>query len=239
MQRLVLFDIDETMISSDGAGRRAISRVLNEHYQIEPHHLNIPMSGKTDPQILTEILSASAVPLHEINDAIPVVIEKYLGLLQEEIVASKYYIVHDGVYILLEAIAAHPDMYLGLLTGNVERGARMKLDHFDLNKHFELGAYGSDSANRLDLPAVAVERARQLFKIHFQPDEVVIIGDSVNDVLCAKGYNAKCIAVNTGKTSWAQLQAANPEYLFKSLADTQAVMDAILAPMPTSTECKI
>jgi phosphoglycolate phosphatase len=236
VQRLVLFDIDETMISSDGAGRRAISRVLNEHYQIEPHHMNIPMSGKTDPQILTEIMTASQMPMHEISDAIPKVIDQYLDLLQEEIVASKYYIVHDGVYMLLEAIAAHPAMYLGLLTGNVERGARMKLDHFDLNKHFELGAYGSDSANRLDLPAVAVERAKQLFKIHFRPDEVVIIGDSVNDVLCAKGYNAKCIAVNTGKTSWEDLEHSNPEYLFKSLSDTQSVMDAILAPMPVSTK---
>ena len=137
---------------------------------------------------------------------------------------------------VLEAIANHPDMYLGLLTGNVERGARMKLDHFDLNKHFELGAYGSDSANRLDLPAVAVGRAKELFKIQFQPDEVVIIGDAVNDVYCAKGYNAKCIAVNTGKTSWEDLQATGPEYLFKSLSNTQAVMDAILAPMPVSAE---
>jgi phosphoglycolate phosphatase-like HAD superfamily hydrolase len=231
----VLFDIDETMISSDGAGRRAISRVLKEHHQIEPQHMNVLMSGKTDPQILTEIMTASGMPAHEITASIPKVIENYLGLLEEEIAASKYYIVHDGVYILLEAIAAHPQMYLGLLTGNVERGARMKLDHFDLNKHFELGAYGSDSANRLDLPAVAVERALQLFNISFRPEEVVIIGDSVNDVLCAKGYNAKCIAVNTGKTSWEDLQATNPEYLFKSLSNTQAVMDAILAPMPLSS----
>ncbi len=236
MQRLVLFDIDETMISSDGAGRRAISRVLKEHYQIEPHHMNIVMSGKTDPQILTEIMTAAEMPTPEIHTAIPKVIDQYLDLLEEEIAASKYYIVHDGVYVLLEAIASHPDMYLGLLTGNVERGARMKLDHFDLNKHFELGAYGSDSASRLDLPAVAVERAKELFKIHFQPDEVVIIGDSVNDVYCAKGYNAKCIAVNTGKTSWKDLKETNPEYLFKSLSNTEEVMDAILAPMPVSVE---
>lgn len=236
MQRLVLFDIDETMISSDGAGRRAISRVLKQHYQILPHHLNIVMSGKTDPQILTEIMTAAELPMQEIHSAIPKVIDQYLDLLEEEIAASKYYIVHDGVYVLLEAIASHPDMYLGLLTGNVERGARMKLDHFDLNKHFELGAYGSDSANRLDLPAVAVERAKELFKIHFQPDEVVIIGDSVNDVYCAKGYKAKCIAVNTGKTSWDELKGTHPEYLFKSLSNTQEVMEAILAPMPVSAE---
>jgi phosphoglycolate phosphatase len=231
VQRLILFDIDETMISSDGAGRRAISRVLHQHYKVAPHHMNIVMSGKTDPQILTEILTASDLPSHEIPAAIPIVIERYLDILQEEIAASKYYIVHDGVHQLLEAITNHPQMYLGLLTGNVERGARMKLAHFDLNKHFDMGAYGSDSANRLDLPAVAVERAEKLFNIQFKPDEIVIIGDSINDVLCAKGYGAKCIAVNTGKTSWQELEQSHPEYLFQSLANTHEVMDAILAPV--------
>lgn len=238
MHRLVLFDIDETMISSDGAGRRAIQRVLDQLYKIPAHHVNIVMSGKTDPQILNEIFTASEMPADQIPEAIVKVIDLYLDLLEEEILASKYYIVHEGVYELIEAIANHPDMYLGLLTGNVERGARMKLEQFGLNKHFHLGAYGSDSANRLELPAVAVKRANEHFKLHFQPDELVIIGDSVNDVYCAHGYGAKCIAVNTGKTSWQDLEATHPKYLLKSLANTQEVMDAILAPMPLSVESK-
>jgi phosphoglycolate phosphatase-like HAD superfamily hydrolase len=226
------------MISSDGAGRRAIQRVLDQLYKIPQHHINITMSGKTDPQIMTEIFTASEMPADEIPDAVVKVLDMYLELLEEEIVASKYYIVHEGVYELIEAIANHPDMYLGLLTGNVERGARMKLDQFGLNKHFAIGAYGSDSANRLELPVVAVKRAEAHFKIRFQPDELVIIGDSLNDVYCAKGYNAKCIAVNTGKTSWHELESTNPEYLFKSLANTKEVMDAILAPMPSKVEIK-
>ncbi len=238
MQRLVLFDIDETMISSDGAGRRAIQRVLHKLYKIPKHHIKITMSGKTDPQILTEIFTASEMPTDEIPDAIVKVLDLYLELLEEEILASKHYIVHEGVYELIEAIANHSDMYLGLLTGNVERGARMKLDQFGLNKHFSLGAYGSDSANRLELPAVAAKRAEAHFKIRFQPDELVIIGDSVNDVYCAKGYGAKCIAVNTGRTAWHELESTDPEYLFKSLANTKEVMDAILAPMPLSVESK-
>lgn len=230
MQRLVLFDIDETMISSDGAGRRAIARVLKDHHQVESHHTNIVMSGKTDPQILTEILVASGKPEHEIPVAVPKLIDLYLELLEEEITNAKYYIVHEGVRELIDAISLHPEIYMGLLTGNVERGARMKLAHFDLNQFFDFGAYGSDSANRLELPAVAVKRAEDIFKIRFAPEEVVIIGDSVNDVLCAKGYKAKCIAVSTGKTTKEALAAEHPEYLFDSLLNTHQVIEAILAP---------
>ncbi len=231
MQRLVLFDIDETMISSDGAGRRAIQRVLHQLYAVEAHHTNIVMSGKTDPQILHEILTSSKMSADEIPQAIEKALDLYLDQLEEEILSAKSYIVHAGVYELIEAIANHSEMYLGLLTGNVERGARMKLEQFGLNKHFSVGAYGSDSANRLELPAIASQRAEEQFKIRFHPEDLVIIGDSVNDVYCAKGFGAKCIAVNTGKTSWDELEATQPQYLFKSLAKTKEVIEAILAPM--------
>lgn len=235
MKRLILFDIDETMISSDGAGRRALSRVLKEELQVDPKHTNIVMSGKTDPQILTEILTSHEMPAQEIPAAVTKLIEMYLETLEEEISASKYYIMHEGVNQLLEAIANEPAMYIGLLTGNVERGARMKLAHFDLNKHFTFGAYGSDSADRLELPAVAAKRAQELFGTAFTPQEIVIIGDATNDVRRAKGYGAKSIAVNTGKTSWQDLAEQKPDYLFKSLANTEEIMDAIRAPMPATS----
>lgn len=223
------------MISSDGAGRRAISRVLKDMYGVADEHTRVNMSGKTDPQILQEILNAAKIPAQDIPDAIEKVLDVYLTLLEAEILAAKYYIVHEGVYELIEAIGNHSEMYLGLLTGNVERGARMKLDQFGLNKHFAIGAYGSDSANRLELPKIAQQRAQLHFKLKFEPQDLVIIGDSVNDIRCAQGFGAKCIAVNTGKTPWDELDALMPEYLFKSLSDTEAVMNAILAPMPTAS----
>ena len=109
----------------------------------------------------------------------------------------------------------------------IEKGAGKKLSRFGLGKYFPIGAYGSDSACRLDLPAIAVQRAKQHFAVDFAPYEVVIIGDSVNDIACARGYGAKAIAVNTGKTSWEDLQKENPCHLFKSLGDTKAVVEAI------------
>jgi phosphoglycolate phosphatase len=230
LKRLVLFDIDETMISSDGAGRRAITRVLLAHHDDIPEAaLQINMSGKTDPQILSEILALANKAHLSTEQLMETFIEPYLKILAEEIKASAYYIVHEGILELLERLKEQEGAYLGLLTGNVETGARMKLERFDLNKYFPIGAYGSDSASRLDLPAVATKRAAEHFGQKFEPEQVVIIGDSVNDILCAQHFGAKCIAVNTGKTAWNELESLQPEHLFKTLSATEAVVTAIFS----------
>ncbi|MCC6980422.1 MAG: HAD family hydrolase [Candidatus Melainabacteria bacterium] len=226
-KRLVLFDIDETMITSDGAGRRAISRVLKDRYDIDPASIKLSMSGKTDPQILGEIMREAGFTDQEIEGAVPRLIDEYLVHLETEIQQTKHYIVHDGVPEILAALAATEGAFLGLLTGNVERGARMKLERFQLNHHFPLGAYGSDSASRLDLPHVAKQRADVHFKTSFEPKEIVVIGDSIYDVLCAKHYGAVSLAVNSGRTTREELEAQNPDHLFASLADTQSVLKAI------------
>ncbi|MBC7997795.1 MAG: HAD hydrolase-like protein [Leptolyngbya sp.] len=227
-KKLVLFDIDETMISSDGAGRRAIGDTLKDMYGISPDALNLSMSGKTDPQILTEILTASGFSDQDIRKDLSALIEAYLIHLDREIKETEHYIVHDGVREILAALAAVEGAYLGLLTGNVERGARMKLARFDLNSHFPLGAYGSDSASRLDLPHVAKTRADKHFNAVFAPEEIVVVGDSIYDVLCAKHYGSVSLAVNTGKTPMADLVAQEPDHLFATLADTDAVLKAIM-----------
>lgn len=217
------------MISSDGAGRRAIGRVLAERFNVPSEAADIPMSGKTDPQILTEILRASGWGDAKIEAKMDELLEIYLGILEQEIAASRYYIIHTGIPELLNDLHERSDTYLGLLTGNVERGARMKLNRFQLNHYFPMGAYGSDSPNRMDLPAIAANRAHKHFNISFVPREIVIIGDAVNDVLCAKGYGAKSIAVNTGRTSWEDLERHAPDFLFKNLSDTNTVVQAIFS----------
>jgi len=224
-----LFDIDETMISSDGAGRRAIGRALCDTFGIDASKITLRMSGKTDPQILSEIFKAAELNEADFEHKKEEMFRVYLKLLQEEIKNAGYYIVHPGVYELLEALLEHEKGHLGLLTGNIEKGARLKLDRFDLNKYFPLGAYGSDSADRMELPDIATERAKSHYKIEFEPRQVVIIGDSIYDVLCAKGYGARSIAVNTGVTTRADLEEQRPDYLFDSLANTDDVIKAIFA----------
>ena len=229
IKRLVLFDIDETMISSDGAGRRALSRALAETHKLPEAIGSLPMSGKTDRQILAELFTAAGLSYEgeELQKEIARALDRYLYYLDEEIPASTNYIIHTGVAALLDRLKGDPRAFLGLLTGNVAIGAQKKLARFDLNKYFAMGAFGSDSANRLDLPAVAVERAAQQFNEHFNPEEVVIIGDSVNDIACAHHYGATALIANTGKTSWEELEAHKPKYLFKDLSNLEEVVAAI------------
>ena len=230
MKRLVLFDIDETMISSNGAGRKAMARALKESHDIPEEATRISMSGKTDPQIMREIFAAQGLDFGEEEAAVLKInqlIDLYLSYLDHELSTSQTMIMHEGVVEILDRLRADSQCYLGLLTGNVEIGARKKLHCFDLNHYFEIGAYGSDSANRLDLPQFAVSRALDHFGNQFAPEEVIIVGDSVNDIACAHGYGAQVIAVNTGKTPWQDLAERNPQHLFKSLADTDAVYKAI------------
>ncbi len=228
-KRLVLFDIDETMISSDGAGRKAFARVLKREYDISEEIGHINMSGKTDPQILKEIFEFADKPHLHTEENLQSFYSHYLKALQEEIKVSTTYIIHAGIPALLARLATASGVFLGLVTGNIEAGARMKLDRVRLNDYFPIGAYGSDSANRLDLPAIAVDRANDHFAQSFEKSEVVVIGDSVNDILCAQHYGAKCIAVNTGKTPKSELAALCPEYLFDDLSKTEEVTSAIYA----------
>ncbi|MBX9695243.1 MAG: HAD hydrolase-like protein, partial [Cyanobacteria bacterium] len=139
------------------------------------------------------------------------------------------YIIHSGVVEILDRLHDHPDTYLGLLTGNIEEGARIKLNRFGLNHYFPFGAYGSDSADRMKLPDIAKRKAFDHYKIQFRPDQIVIVGDSIYDVMCAKGYGARCIAVNTGVTPRSALEQYDPEHLFANLENTEEVLEAILA----------
>ena len=231
MKRLILFDIDETMISSDGAGRRAIGKALASMFNIGPESITVSMSGKTDPQILSEILTTPGVdiPARELESRLEEMYELYLGLLEEELAAARRYIIHEGVQELLDVLTRQEGAFLGLLTGNIEPGARLKLQRFDLNRYFPTGAYGSDSADRMKLPPIARERAGKHYRCEFVPEELVIIGDSIYDVMCARGYGARSIAVNTGVTTREALEEQSPDHLFPSLSDTDAVMKAIFA----------
>jgi phosphoglycolate phosphatase-like HAD superfamily hydrolase len=229
MQRkLVLFDIDETLIYSDGTGRRAIGKALMDTFGVKPEAIKVSMSGKTDQQILCEIMGACGYSREQYEERLEELYDLYLSILKQEILRADPYKIHDGVYDLLDELSSRTDISLGLLTGNIERGARLKLDKFGLNKYFPIGAYGSDAFDRLALPAVARHRGEAYYKTKFEPSQIVIIGDSIYDVLCAQKYGAVSIAVHTGKTQRRELEALSPDFLFPSLKDVHAVLKAII-----------
>jgi len=226
-KRLVLFDIDETIMRSDGAGRRAVTTALHVLLGVPAEAVKVVMSGKTDPQIMHEILTNAGYPEEEQEKRVEELIERYLIALESEIASGDRYKLHLGASELIAALHEREDVELGLLTGNVERGARMKLSKFDLNRYFPIGAYGSDSRDRLKLPAIAHKRAQDHYGQPFELDEIVIIGDAENDILCAKGYGVVSLAVNTGRTSKAELEALSPDHLFATLEDTETILAAI------------
>jgi phosphoglycolate phosphatase-like HAD superfamily hydrolase len=229
MSRLILFDIDETMIHSSGAGRKALEKAMLKVFGREISLDGHSLSGKTDPQIIREVLHAHGFTDEQIKESSQQIFEAYIPFLDQEVVNASEYKLHEGVVDLLDVLQKRDDAYIGLLTGNIEVGARIKLKRFDLNRYFEFGAFGCDSPDRMELPAFAHGRATSRFSRQFDNKQIVIIGDARNDVLCAKGYGARSVAVCTGKTSRETLVELEPDYIFDSLKDTAQVLDAIFA----------
>jgi phosphoglycolate phosphatase-like HAD superfamily hydrolase len=231
MRRLVLFDIDGTLLWTDGAGRAAIRAALVAEMGTAGPIDTYEFDGKTDPQIVRDLLLAASHPLAESRSHIAAVCERYVALLSEELERRKGAIrLLPGVARLLGEVEARPGTVLGLLTGNVERGAVLKLRAAGLDtRRFRVGAYGSDAAERAALPAIAVQRAAALMTPPPRAQEIVIIGDTPADVTCGNVVAARAIAVATGRYSEQALRAAGAFAAFPTLDDTAAVIDAIYA----------
>ena len=231
MRRLILFDIDGTLLTSMRAGRQALHAAFAEEYDDLGFFDSVRFDGKTDLQIISELHGAAGFPERATSDRSMQILDRYLVHL-EGAVADRADRVRPcpGVIELLDALQSHADVVTGLLTGNVVSGARVKLGAAGIRfERFVVGAYGSDSAHRPDLPPIAAERARPLFGRAPHGDEVVIIGDTPADVACGAGINARAVAVATGSYSVAELEATGAYATFPTLADTNAVLKAIVA----------
>jgi len=228
--RLVLFDIDGTILLTGGAGRRAITSALHEAVGSANSFHHVRFDGKTDPQIVSELLDAAGHAGPHDAERIDALCRRYITLLEQELQEPETdAALMPGVHPLLDALEAHPEVVLGLLTGNVAEGAVLKLRAVGLDPaRFEVGAYGSDAAHRPDLPAIAAERAREHFGRAPSGHEVVIIGDTPADVACGKPLGARTIAVATGGYSESDLAACGPSAVFPDLSDTARVLAAIL-----------
>ncbi|HEV8608702.1 MAG TPA: HAD family hydrolase [Thermoanaerobaculia bacterium] len=224
--RLVLFDVDGTLISSGRAARESILAALSSVLGWEGSADGNDFSGKTDPQILRELV-VDVVGAARFDATVDAVLDRYVDelgrRLRPEAVVPK-----PGVPALLERLARDPRVTLGLLTGNIERGARMKLEPPGFNRYFPFGAFGDDSADRYCLPAVAVARARERTGWEFSGRSVVIVGDSIHDVACGRSLGARAIAVATGPTPAEKLESAGPDLLFSDFADVERAAESIL-----------
>lgn len=215
MKKLVLFDIDGTLIDPGGAGRRSLCNTFNELFAIKDAFAGIRMAGKTDIQIIKEGLSVHGLSPDHRN--MPSILSVYLKNLKTEIMNKKKHI-NLGVVELLDTLKAMDGYWLGLLTGNIERGARIKLGAFGLNRYFSVGAFGDDNENRNLLLPIAIEKFRKMTNISINCDDCIVIGDTPRDVECSKPYGAVSIAVSTGPYSYDSLLETEADYVLRDLS---------------------
>lgn len=224
MNTLVLWDIDGTLIQSGGAGERALVTALQTAFGMTGTLEDIELAGRTDRWIARRVLAKFAVP--DTPENIDKYLGGYLGALPDEM-ANPHGRVLPGVRELLRAIAARKNFAQGLLTGNVRRGAEIKLRHHQLWAHFEFGAFGDDAELRTELGPHAVRRAAARHAVDFPADRVFVVGDTPHDIDCGKAIGARTIAVATGHFDVAALQKHQPTAVFADLSDTAAVLQVL------------
>lgn len=225
--RLVLFDIDGTILTDNGASRGAFGDALRDVHGFDGDLSRYDFSGRTDPQIARMILHDAGFTAEAIDAEMPRLWEHYLAGLARNATPGRVRVL-PGVRTLIEALAAHDGVVLALLTGNIEPGARLKLADTGLSDFFPFGAFGSDSADRTALPPIAMRRASEQLGLSVEGRDVVIIGDSIYDVRCGVPYDAITIAVASGKTPAEKLRAENPRHFFDSAEDLEGMMNAIV-----------
>ena len=227
--KIVLFDIDGTILWTDGAGRRAVHRALEDVFgkiPLDGHEFD----GKTDPQIVQELMQVAGMSEAEIGLRLDDALTRYVELLHAELATADHRgKTYPGISGLLDALEAREDVLLGLLTGNVREGAMAKLGAVGLAHHrFKIGAFGSDHAARPELPEIARRRAEVYLGGAVEGRDVVVIGDTPSDMRCGNGIGARAIGVATGRYSVAELWACQPAAVFENLSDTEAVVQAIM-----------
>ena len=208
--KLLLFDVDQTLISTGGAGIRALNRAFQKLYSVNNAMEGILPHGKTDPGIIREILHSHPIPA--ISDGFPTslaaVLESYIEFLDDEIGSTPSYKILPGIEDMLDTLALRSDLAIGLATGNVEAGARIKLERGNLNRYFPFGGFGSDSENRTELVRQGAEKAATYLGHMPDPSDVFVIGDTPRDIFAGREAGFLTVGVATGKYSKAELAEA-------------------------------
>ena len=221
---LVLFDVDGTLVLTGRAGLRGMTSAFRRLYGSTDALDGIPVAGRTDRAIVSDALRAAGLAVT--GDEILRLRDAYIADLQAEIgrPVADFSGVLPGVETLLDELESQPGVSVGLLTGNFEAGARIKLGHFDLWNRFPFGAFGDDHDDRNALVPVALSRARAAGIAEPPADRVVVIGDTPLDVACAHAHGARAVAVATGSYSCDDLREAGADVVVETLVDARALI---------------
>jgi phosphoglycolate phosphatase-like HAD superfamily hydrolase len=227
--RLVLFDIDGTLLNSGGMGRASMQSALAEVFG-SPGVGSYRYDGKTDKQIVRDTMRLEGHSDEHIDSKMEALIGLYLDGLRTGVKSGNFDVRPlDGVVELLDALEARKDVVLGLLTGNVEPGARVKLSAAGIDPdRFRVNAFGSDHEHRPQLPAIAQRRASEALGLDIAGERLVVIGDTPADIECGRELGAKAIGVASGHYTVEQLAAHEPYAVFPSLKNTKQVLETIV-----------
>jgi phosphoglycolate phosphatase len=223
-KRLLLFDIDGTLVSTGGAGVHALKLVIERRYRVRDDLDDVEIAGRTDSGIAASILKKYGTA--ETNENIDSFLDEYIAFLSRSLSTTEGKIL-PGMYEILTRMKTKPERVLGLLTGNVRRGAELKLKHYGLWDFFEFGAFSDDHCDRNQLGQFARTRAQERHGHEFDGAQIDVIGDTGHDVTCGKAISARTIAVATGSWSRKELAQHQPDFLFDDLANVDEVIQTL------------
>ncbi|MCI0341019.1 MAG: HAD family hydrolase [Planctomycetales bacterium] len=228
---LVLFDVDGTLLHTAGAGTRAMAGAFLDVFGLAgalDASRRVPMAGRTDPLIARDVAREAGLDGAEVERGLPRFWDAYVGRLRQELaVPDPRRRVMPGVIALLDALRSREGVRVGLLTGNIERGAWAKLEAFGLANYFETGGFASDHSDRSEIARIARERAGSRFGRSYPAEEVAVVGDTDLDVRCARANGFRAVIANSGSVPRERIEAAAPDALFPDLADTGAVLGSL------------
>ena len=224
-RKLLLWDIDGTILHTGKAGETALGRAMEKLYGINRGLQGLEIAGRTDKWIVEQLLERDGKPsgLEEVGQFLDV----YVELLADELPRRNGGL-HPGVLGILEEAHQRPELVQALLTGNIEKGARLKLTRYGVNHFFDFGAFADDSSIRNELGPHAKRRAEEKHGEEFPPERIFVIGDTPHDVACARAIGAKAIAVATGSFTKRQLKDCGADAVFTDLAHPKAFFDLLI-----------
>ncbi len=219
-KKLFLFDIDGTLLATGGAGIRALELAARETFGDGDLSV-VEIAGRTDSGIARQLLEHHG---HAVTpDSVATFLDRYVFHLTRLLPLTDGRLL-PGIVALLDALKGRPDCVLALLTGNLARGAELKLAHYGVWHYFEFGAYADDHHDRNELGPFAIARALETHGIDFPPGRIYVLGDTPHDIACARAIGARAVAIATGGHTRAELAAHAPDLLFDDLSDIAAVL---------------
>lgn len=226
VKNIILFDIDGTLLSSAGAGKTALEKGMASKFGIGHIVDGLSLSGRTDKGILHDLLRLHGIPYSQ--ESYQKMLQAYLEFLPECLNTGQGKIL-PGISDILAALKKREDCAVGLLTGNLRKGAKIKLGHFGIDQHFEFGGFGDHHLGRDDVAREALQEIQTKFGKDYPTHKIWVLGDTPLDIQCARAIGAKVLAVATGWHRSDELESYKPDLLFQDLTSTSQVLESLLA----------